>query len=477
MIEPSTMGPAAALWGTAGLAGLQEFLLGPAGQQALRQALATLLKSPEVLESCHLVRAKFKPGRKLSAYYEVELPCTEDHQRRRCSVAAGWRPQLTAGDAPPPGLAEMQAEAAERGLAAPFRQLHGEFPALGLVVQVSPLDPAFPQLVRVCDPRHVRRMIEAVCVTPAARPAAGYTVTAVRYRPGQRHVLRYDPLDAAAGHQDARSVFAKLYEDGMASARALRVATRVADWLAMRGTALTAARPLRHVPDDAVILYPRLTGVPLSEYFRQRGRGADQHLRQAGLMLRTLHQEPGATSVRTEAQAALHAELRDHTLASETKAIARTCEHIRVFLPAVGARVSRLLDQAQRLYERLPQEAPAFAHGDFKADHLWVHEAGLTLMDFDTCYLADPAIDVGKFLSDLQWWAAVHGRDAAEQAPFLDAYAAGVPPERLLRARIFEALVLVKSTAHRVPLFATDWASRTEQLISRAENALRRAEL
>ena len=65
----------------------------------------------------------------------------------------------------------------------------------------------------------------------------------------------------------------------------------------------------------------------------------------------------------------------------------------------------------------LPQEEPGFTHSDFKADHVLVTPQGLALIDFDTCSLADPALDVGKFLADLDYWFANFGRDGAGGGP------------------------------------------------------------
>ena len=97
------------------------------------------------------------------------------------------------------------------------------------------------------------------------------------------------------------------------------------------------------------------------------------------------------------------------------------------------------------------------------------------MIDFDTCALADPALDVGKFLADLQWWYAAYGRPGLEaaQESFLNGYASDPSSARLLRARIYEALVLVKMTAHRVRLFDDNWAGRTGGLIDRADAVLR----
>ena len=79
--------------------------------------------------------------------------------------------------------------------------------------------------------------------------------------------------------------------------------------------------------------------------------------------------------------------------AAASERIASAAEHIHALLPATGAQIRAILERAEALYERLPQEPPGFAYGDFKADHLWVTAEGLTLIDFDTCYLFDQTID------------------------------------------------------------------------------------
>jgi aminoglycoside phosphotransferase (APT) family kinase protein len=187
-------------------------------------------------------------------------------------------------------------------------------------------------------------------------------------------------------------------------------------------------------------------------------------LRQAGAALAALHRTP-TTLV----------ELQPHSFAKEIKGIASASEHVHPLLPGTGAQIKQILAAAQALHERLPQEPPAFAYGDCKADHLWVTPAGLTLIDFDTCYLSDPAIDLGKFLADIQWWYDAYGLDgvAAAQEQFLSGYGTA-SDGRLQRARLYEALVLTKSTVRRVKLFDHDWAPRTERLIACAGAVLDR---
>jgi hypothetical protein len=342
-----------------------------------------------------------------------------------------------------------------------------EVPAWGMRLQVSPLDTRFPQLVRVSDPRYVGDLLATHSAhddTQTQAPISPYTVTPIRYRPGQRHVLRYDPAAKRGRASNQGVIFAKLYH-GEKGERAYRTATQMADWLASCDAGVTALRPQAYVATEALILYPGVTGVPLSRYMGRPGVEVGGYLWQAGAVLNALH----------SMSAALTDELELHDLAAEIKEIARASEHVQVFLPGVGAKIDDLLGQVQQLYQTLPQESPTFTYGDFKADHLWVTPGGLTLIDFDTCRLADPAYDLGKFLADLHWWFDTCHQPGLEQAQeqFLAGYSQNTPPARLVRARLYEVLLRLKITVRRVRLFDHDWGERTKRLINGAEEAMR----
>src|SRR5437870_1857706 len=420
-----------------------------------------------MLGPCRLRRARFKPGR-LRVYYDalVSIEGTEGYCARPVAVTWEWD-----GDADRrqtwDDLAGIQTEALRHGVAAPFRQLTAHLPEWSLHIQVSPLDARFLQLVRLSDPRHVRDMIAgayaAAEVAPVQRRPCGYAVTPIRYRPGQRHVLRYDPLDPKGG-----TVFAKLYT-GEEGARVFRVATQVGKWLAQHGQGVTSVRPLANVAEDGVVLYPGLSGVPLSDQLRRPGQGVARCLQRTGAALHALHHLPPTVA----------GPLHLHDFAAEVSKIARASDHISVLLPSVGAVIGALLDRARELHDRLPQEPPTFTHGDFKSDHVWAVPGGLTLIDFDSSELADPALDIGKFLAHLQLSHLTYDQPGLEQAQkrFLVGYAPDAPQERLVRARLYEAVELVKITARRVRLFDHDWESRTEQVIRRAQAVLNDLEL
>jgi hypothetical protein len=451
-----------ALSGHAGLPGVQWLLNEEPTRAALRATLAAMLEPGVAIGTLKLDRAKYKPGRYMQTYYAVELTDAAGAHTRLIEV--NWLPP---GKPDPRGAADgipaMQAEIIERGLAAPFRTLAAENAAWGMWVQAFPLDAEYPQLARLADPAYVHGLLADA---PAVRStAASYRITPIRYRPGQRHVLRYDPLDAQGTIDATRTLFAKTYNSEK-GARTFKTATTVSEWLAQQQIGIGAARPLAYLPADNLVLYPRVSGTPLSDLLREPGPATDAHLRAAGAAIRALHATPESL-----------VELQPHSFAKEVKSILSAAEYVHPLLPDTGAAIKELVARAQALHERLPAVTPAFAYGDFKADHLWITPAGMTLIDFDTCYLSDPMIDLGKFLADIRFWYAGYGQAGAAEAQqaFLAGYGA-LTPEQQVRARLYEGLVLTKSTVRRVKLFDPAWGARVGALIAQAVDAIAQAE-
>src|SRR4051794_17796655 len=118
-----------ALCGDGGLAGVQAVLLGPQSQEAPHQALAALLPAAVALGPCRLHRAKYKPGRHLTAYYDVSINESASGRAGSRQIEVTWMPP---GSKDPRGpmadIQRMQGEAIQLGLAAPFTQLVAEAP-------------------------------------------------------------------------------------------------------------------------------------------------------------------------------------------------------------------------------------------------------------------------------------------------------------------------------------------------------------
>lgn len=454
----------AALAGSAGLGGVQWLLREPPAREALRTTLGALLAPGMSIGALELQRAKYKPGRYMQTYYAAELLDAHGAPAGTRLVEVNW---MAPGRPDPRGAAEripaMQAEIVARGLAAPFTALAATHPEWGMFVQVAPLDAEYPQLARLSEPAYVR---ELLATAPAVRAeATSWRITPIRYRPGQRHVLRYDPANSAGQIDQARTLFAKIYNSDK-GARTFKTATTVSSWLEAQSIGIGAARPHSYIAGENLVLYPRVSGTPLSELLHTPGPSTDAYLRAAGAAIKALHATPEQL-----------VELQPHSFAKELKSIVSAAEYVSPLLPSTGAAIATLIARAQALHDRLPPVTPSFAYGDFKADHLWITPAGMTLIDFDTCYLADPAIDLGKFLADIQFWYDGYGQPgaAAAQDQFLAGYGDSTAEQRL-RARLYEALVLTKSTVRRVKLFDPDWATRVARLVARAGAAIDQAE-
>lgn len=456
--------------GQQGLAGVQEVLQGGPLRARLGALMQANLADGTHLVACRLQRAKFKPGRKLTAYYDLQLQGPGDAIAIR-PIAVTW--SLAAlthkGKQQPLALEERsaipqaaQAVAEQRELGAPFRRLTLTVAEWGMTVQISPVDPHYPQLVQLTDAHYVREQLGALSNgSGSEEPATGhdYSVTTIRYRPSQRHVLRYDPL-ASSGRVGPATRFAKVYADNQGQQLCTTI-HQLADWLGTQTAAVAILRPQANLPETFTVLYPWASGVPLAQWLASDGCTPTAALRQAGAALRLLHNAPASVTQG----------LPTTTLATEAKSLARTCEHIQLFLPRVGQTIERLCAEIPAAYAALPQEAPTFVHGDWKADHLLVAPttaAPLTLIDFDTCALADPALDIGKFLADLAWWYTTGQRAGlmpAQQA-FLAGYNLTPDHPRLQRARLWAALIGLKMTAHRVPLVEPTWARTTTTMIT-----------
>jgi aminoglycoside phosphotransferase (APT) family kinase protein len=396
-----------------------------------------MLAPPGRLGVCRVRRSKFKPGHKLTAWLDVQVGPGGAVR----PVAVSWSASGARGtDAD----AAATAEAAARGLLAPFRSLSAE--GAETRIEVAPLDRAYPALVRLSDPDYVAGRVDG-----PGRPE----VVTVRYRPGQRHVLRYQP-----GGGRGPALFAKLYGDASARRRS-DVAHAMADLLA--GGPCLGARPAACLDDDDAVLFAEVGGVPLSALLRRPGTRASEALEAAGAVLRRIHDAPEVVA---------GVDCRD--LRVELAEVDRTSATMRQLLPATGRVVGDVLARAEASLASLPAEPATLVHGDAKADHFLVGAASMTLIDFDKCALADPALDLAKMLADLRWWLVARPLDLdGAQRRFLAGY--GAASARVARARALESLLLVKLIAHRVPVHRLHWAERTEALVAHAAGLFERA--
>lgn len=457
------------LSGNAGLAGIQSLLNGQASRRLLRTEVQTMLRDGYHAGPFHLTRAKFKPGRKLSAYFTFPVVNAVGKPGHPVHLAVTWHKSLD-GSNHADLRGQLQEEANRYGLMPVQRELWRDLLDQGIKLQVWPFDPKFPHLVRLGTPSHVAEMFASLGIAHDLKELP--VITPIRYRPGERHVLRYEISAPGSVSGEGRRLYAKLYENPEDAARAFRIANRVVDWLAANDCGLQGNRPEAMSREDGVIIYPHAPGTPLSHLLHRSGRWLAVQLKTIGGALATLHNGPET----------LQTALKENTLAKEVKVVKRASEHIQVLLPETHDKILEILDKLEGYYSKLPQENPTFTHSDFKADHLLSTPQGLTLIDFDTCTLTDPALDIGKFLADLEWWFTLQGISGVEEAhaEVLKGYSGEGEPdrtvyERLARARLFHTLILLKIALRRVPIYKKDWAERTGRMIKRAAQVLHKA--
>lgn len=401
-----------------------------------------------------LVQSKFKPGRKLTAYYRISAAHLsgsttdrgDDLRDRHLAVTWFADRQPAGSTAPAPG-----------GTRPPFARSATASEDGRIVLRICPDDPAMPQLPRLSDPRHLADLVGELS---GRRVAAGrLSVDTLRYRPGQRHVERVR-LDGQAW------MYVKTDRDS-SGVRAVAVATYLRDLVAQGAPQAGVALPLGYVAEDAAALWWNVPGVPLSTWLTTGTGGVIQAVAQAGRVLRALHESPTGP----ESLLAKGGPEAVHTEAHETL---RAGEHVRVLLPDVGRAYDQIVSDVVEGLHRMPGEDEVVSHGDFKADNLVVRDGGLTILDLDRAAWADPARDLGKFLADLRWWC----QDPAEVGPLTASFRAGYgvcDEARWGRARLFATLFLLRMAARRLSVHDLDWTEQVRSSVGDVAEGLRAA--
>ncbi|HEY6072370.1 MAG TPA: phosphotransferase [Anaerolineales bacterium] len=463
------MNPLIVLSGKAGLAGIHWALNGQSSRRLLRSEVQSMLRRGYRPGPFHLTRAKFKPDRNLLAYFNFPAIDKAGHTSHRVRLAVAWR---ASPDASPhsEGWELLQKEAEQSGLMPVQSRLWKENTDQGLELRVWPFDPDFPNLVRLGNPSYAATLFTSLGI--ARNLSDVPVISPVRYRPGERHVLRYELDSSQMRDGGGQLLYAKLYANEQDAIRAFGVAGRVVEWLNVNRAGLQGNGPVAMSREESVVFYPHAPGIPLSHQLNRSTRWLAAQLRTIGKALAILH-----SSSQT-----LQSGLKQSTFTHEAKVVRRASEHVGVLLPGVYNKILEIVDAAEKHYSSMPQEEPTFTHSDFKSDHLLTTPQGLTLIDFDTCTITDPALDIGKFLADLEWWFTLKGISGVEQAhaELLKGYLGEGEPddalkERLARAQLFHALILVKIVLRRVPIYRRDWGETTGRMIGQAAQVLHNA--
>lgn len=419
---------------------LDEILDGHVGPGVLRQiavdplphGLADLLDSRFAhvrSRDLQLLRTKYKPSRKLTAYYRIAADASADGDGAALPhLAVSW----SAGTPPESRITAL----------------------------LSPADPAMPQLRRLTQPGHLVGLLEAFTGRKAgSADRIRIRISILRYRPGQRHVL-------VALLGDGRCVYVKTDRDD-SGARAVPVAELLTDTLSARCPGAHVAEPVGYAADDSAALWWNAAGEPLSRLLARQAAESPPALERAGRVLRALHDIP----VVAGPDPALD-RIGERTVQLEATSTLRAGEHITALLPSVGRTYVALVQAVVDCLDRMPVETAAFAHGDFKCDNLLVHDGQVRVLDLDRSCWAEPAMDLGKLLADLRWWCPL-GHDADALSAAFGAGYGSCDPARWNRAELLAVLFQLKLAARRCAVHDTHWEAQVRHRIAAAGAALR----
>ncbi len=397
----------------------------PLEGDAAELARAVLGAAPDQLR---LLRTKYKPGRSLTAYYAVGRDAGEARH-----AAITWRPQPGAGRVTPSAVS-----------------------ADGRTVLVAaPDDSMLTGLAVLSDPAALAARLGAVSPDLAA-PAEALSIHTVRYRPGQRHVLR---VDVGAG--PARRVFLKLDRDDH-GAQAVRVASVLRDRLGHHRHHMTIVEPAGYLVGERAAVWWEAAGPTLRELLAS-GAAPAPLLWRVGAALRAFHDAAGSLD-RDEGPA--------HDASGEVRATLRAGEIVGGLCPSLGVRYRAVAEEVLARLPEAPGTAVTFTHGDVKGDNLVIARGRVAFLDLDRMARADRALDLGKLLADLRWLTP---SASSHDDRRIDALAAGygaADPTCWQRARLLAVLFQLKLAARRTAIHEGAWEQRMETAVAAAEQAL-----
>jgi hypothetical protein len=420
-------------------------------EHGLTGPLRQCLPEPSPLPELELVRTKYKPVRALTAYYRTNPPTAS----RWLAVSWTAGSSATAGrDFESSAVETLEEEASRRHLLAPFTRLAAD-DGTSVSVLVSPADPKMTQLVRLQDPAYLDDLLHALASPPVPLRRVA-RISIVRYRPGQRHVLRAD-LDVGSLVSTA---FIKIDRDE-SGARALRFARVMGPRLAAGCPGASLCTPLGYAAPERASVWAGSPGRMLS-----RALGTDAQARRLvellGRALRFIHDsgDVAAVSGGTGDDQPLAAGVGARAEAASTL---RACEHIIALVPGAEAQLAAVSGEVLDQLGQLSEEEPQVTLGDAKCENVITDGRNICLLDLDRVGWGDPAMDLAKLLADLRWWSDRTGRNVELLAVSLVAGYGSCDPVRWSRARLLEVNFQLKLTARRAALHEPGWTALVQR--------------
>jgi aminoglycoside phosphotransferase (APT) family kinase protein len=416
-------------------------------RRLVESSLERLTSQPVSVEAQQIDYCKIKPARKISLALTATLRWTDSGARMRHHFSYNFRPNLNEA------TAEFEEEAvrvpsdllAQRPELQDFQRLVAFVPEMNAIVRLFPVDPILTALVPLTDSPRMMSFIARHL--PASRdegwrPRALHWEVA-HFKPGRLCALHYRLTLEHPRRSDTRveEFFGKTYADerwrgNYEFLRASSAAAEASDGL------WRAARPVAVAPEWRFSLQSAVRGQRFSQVFAEltRDEATESQLQQI-----ERHLTGVARAVRSMQSAPMQVgDARHFGVLLESQD--RNLGFLRRSQPALAAELARLRDEMIRRERTDPAGRLGLAHGDFAPGNLLADDTGIGIIDFDRAGQAEPAYDVGYFLTHIASFGIRHPRRQPHVArlcqKFRDTYLGLAPDVSPRRLALYEALDL-----------------------------------
>jgi phosphotransferase family enzyme len=373
---------------------------------------------PRASRAIRVVSCSAKPGRSEKAFrkgrllvvYTVGIEVGSGPPREY--VLLGVYPRSAA--AMSPGMEERQRELLGHPDVEPFRELVLSVEELDLALFLFPLDPSLPGLGEITGPGGARLLESLLPECRAGAKIERVECELQHYKPFNRAVLRVVMSLVEHGKDPVRrGVYVKAFcnDQGETSHRQMAGLWEVAQ----RSRFLRVPEPLGYDPEQRLLVMSEAPGQRyMHDWVRRIKLGVplppevdedrlDRFLLVAALALGELQ------------RSGLHPE-ENYTYQDELHHLRRDREHlgdkIQERYPEPMARFEQLMHRLEAL---APENEPLVpAHGEYRHQQLVGDEQRMTLIDWDSFCLANPALDAARFLAVLREDSLEHPGGIAE---------------------------------------------------------------
>jgi hypothetical protein len=374
-------------------------------EQGMRKALQAILLHSErprtTIEQCEIDQATYVPGECVILRYMLVLKDSRSDQTREALVSGRLFPNQAACDAYLQQLMPLVEKVADRDEVALFEMPVGMIADLHMAVHAWPIDADLTSLMGATDPRRLTPILNEVLPALLHQPinVANCRVELVDYGRQHRATLRYY-VDAYVGENaepQSLLVYGKLTGDGSgAMAESISATLRERVEASATGYHFDVPMVLPWQPELKLSLLEAIPGQALiGDQLKARLR--DKPPPAGELSLEEM------IDICAHIAATLHtsglALGRRRTLDDELAALQRGVENVQHVSTELGERLAGCLNQIAYYGSQTEPLSLCFNHGDFTYGQILFDGTRTGLIDFDSVSQAEPALDLGQFLT------------------------------------------------------------------------------